>query len=98
MKIALPANGALRSGQFGRAQFSSGESPSLSVPRSALVVRGQLEGVYAVDANDVARLRLIKTGKSIGDRVEVLSGLSEGDRFVAEVTPEVADGVRIAAL
>jgi multidrug efflux pump subunit AcrA (membrane-fusion protein) len=98
VKIALPANGALRSGQFGRAQFSSGESPSLSVPRSALVVRGQLEGVYAVDANDVARLRLIKTGKSIGDRVEVLSGLIEGDRFVAEVTPEVADGTRIGAL
>lgn len=97
VKIALPPNDALRSGQFGRARFASGETASLSVPRSALVTRGQLEGVYALDANDVAHLRLVKTGKTLADRVEVLSGLNEGDRFVAEVTPEVADGVRVTA-
>lgn len=97
VKIALPPNGALRSGQFGRARFTSGESASLTVPQSAVVVRGQLEGVFAVDDGGVARLRLIKTGKPAGGRVEVLSGLNDGDRYVAEVTPDVADGVRIAA-
>jgi RND family efflux transporter MFP subunit len=97
VKIDLPPNDALRSGQFGRARFASGESSSLVVPRTALVVRGQLEGVYAIDDEGVVRLRLIKTGKSLGDTVEVLSGLSEGDRYVAEVTPDVVDGVRVAA-
>ena len=97
VKIALPQNDALRSGQFGRAQFVAGESASLSIPRTALVARGQLEGVFAVGPDDVARLRLIKTGKTFGDRIEVLAGLSEGDRYVAKVTPEVVDGVRIVA-
>ena len=97
VKISLPADDRLRSGQFGRARFPSGESAGLSVPRAALVSRGQLEGVYALDSDNIARLRLIKTGKNLGDMIEVLSGLREGDRYVAEVTPEVVDGVRIEA-
>ena len=97
VKISLPADDRLRSGQCGRARFPSGESAGLSVPRAALVSRGQLEGVYALDSDNIARLRLIKTGKNLGDMIEVLSGLREGDRYVAEVTPEVVDGVRIEA-
>ena len=98
VKIALPPNELLRSGQFGRARFSSGETTSIAVPRSAIVVRGQLEGVFAVDTDGTAHLRLIKTGDAVGDgAVEVLSGLNAGDRYVAEVTPEMADGVRVTA-
>lgn len=97
VKIALPANDRLRSGQFGRARFPSAEAAGFSVPRTALVSRGQLEGVYALTAENIATLRLVKTGRSFGDAVEILSGLREGDRYVAEVTPEVVDGVRIEA-
>ena len=97
VKISLAANDRLRSGQFGRARFPSGDSAGLTVPRTALVLRGQLEGVFALDSDNIASLRLIKTGKVVGDTIEVLSGLREGDRYVVEVTPEVMDGVRIEA-
>ncbi|MCC6795936.1 MAG: efflux RND transporter periplasmic adaptor subunit [Candidatus Hydrogenedentes bacterium] len=97
VKIALPADDRLRSGQFGRARFPSADAAGLAVPRTAVVSRGQLEGVYALNTESIATLRLVKTGKIFGDTVEILSGLREGDRYVAEVTPEVVDGVRIDA-
>jgi RND family efflux transporter MFP subunit len=97
VKIALPANDRLRSGQFGRARFPSADAAGLAIPRAALVSRGQLEGVYALNTENIATLRLVKTGKAFGETVEILSGLREGDRYVAEVTPEVVDGVRIDA-
>ena len=85
----------LRSGLFGKARFLSGERTILSIPVKAILLRGQLQGVYVVDATNIARLRLIQTGKSYGDRVEVLSGLREGERILVEGLERVQDGSRI---
>jgi multidrug efflux pump subunit AcrA (membrane-fusion protein) len=59
------------------------------------VIHGQLEGVYVVEG-DVARLRWIRTGRDHGDRVEVLSGLSAGERVVVTNADRLKDGDRIA--
>jgi multidrug efflux pump subunit AcrA (membrane-fusion protein) len=40
-------------------------------------------------------MRLIQTGKTYGDRVEVLSGLSEGDQVILEPLPAVKDGAAV---
>lgn len=84
----------IRSGLFGRVFFQSGERQALLIPESALVRRGQLEGVYVVH-NGAAMLRLIKTGKRYGRNVEVLSGLTPGDRIVTAPGPGIGDGVKI---
>ncbi len=83
------------SGLFGKARFFSGERTILTLPANAVLPRGQLQGVYVVDATNIARLRLIQTGKSYGDRVEVLSGLREGERVLVEGLERVQDGSRI---
>jgi multidrug efflux pump subunit AcrA (membrane-fusion protein) len=66
----------------------------LIIPESALARRGQLEGVYIVE-NDIALLRLIKTGKRYNSSVEVLSGLTPGTRIVTAPNSEISDGVKI---
>jgi RND family efflux transporter MFP subunit len=96
-KIELPRDAALRSGLFGRAWFRRGERRVIAVPKASIVERGQLRGVYVVDTEQVARWRLITLGDAIGDRVEVLSGLSEGERYVAEPGSRELDGKKIAA-
>ena len=83
IKIELPADARLRSGLFGRAQFSRGEQQALLIPRSAVVERGQLQGVFVLDQNKVASLRFITVGRFSGSEIEVLSGLESGERFVA---------------
>jgi membrane fusion protein, multidrug efflux system len=89
VKIDLPTDTRLRSGLFGRAQFSRGERQALLIPRSAVVERGQLQGIYVLDQNKVASLRYITLGKPSGAEVEVLAGLQDGERLVA--TPGALD-------
>jgi RND family efflux transporter MFP subunit len=83
VKIGLPPDTRLRSGLFGRAQFSRGEQQALLIPRSAVVERGQLQGVFVLDQNKVANLRYLSLGKSSGSEIQVLSGLQSGEWLVA---------------
>jgi len=84
VKIDLPTDTRLRSGLFGRAQFSRGERPALLIPRSAVVERGQLQGIYVLDQNQIASLRYITVGRPSGTDIEVLAGLQDGERLVAK--------------
>ncbi|MGC2195710.1 MAG: efflux RND transporter periplasmic adaptor subunit [Terriglobales bacterium] len=84
VKIELPTDTRLRSGLFGRAQFSRGERQALLIPRSAVVERGQLQEVFVLDQNKVASLRYVTLGKSSGSEIEVLTGLQGGEWLVAK--------------
>ncbi|HUI41132.1 MAG TPA: efflux RND transporter periplasmic adaptor subunit [Terriglobia bacterium] len=97
VKVALPAACACRSGEYGTAAFATGELKALAVPRSAVIERGQLEGVYVVDSRSLAEYRLVKTGKILGDRVEILSGLSDGEQIATSQPDRLSDGVRVEA-
>jgi RND family efflux transporter MFP subunit len=96
VKIELHADARLRSGLFGRARFSRGESSTLLIPQAAMVERGQLQGVYVVDANGRAGLRYVTLGKTAGQQVEVLSGLQEGEKIVAAPGDRELGGKQIA--
>jgi multidrug efflux pump subunit AcrA (membrane-fusion protein) len=85
----------LRSGLFGKARFNTGTKQVLTVPVHSVLERGQLTFVYVVDPAKIAHMRLIQTGKRYGDRVEILSGLSEGDQVVLEPLPAVKDGAAV---
>jgi RND family efflux transporter MFP subunit len=95
VKIDLPSDTHLRSGLFGRARFSRGERQALMIPRSAVVDRGQLQGIYVLDQNKVASLRYITLGKPSGAEVEVLAGLQNGERLVARPGAVNLNGKRI---
>ncbi len=94
-RIELPKDAAIRSGLFGRAWFARGEKKAIALPAAAVVHRGQLHGVYAVDAEGIARLRMVTLGKSIGERMEILSGLGEGERVVMDAANRELDGKRV---
>jgi len=95
VRIDLPARVDLRSGAFGRAAFPAGRRQAVQVAREAVVERGQLQGVYVVGQDSLARFRLIRTGAVRGGGVEVLSGLSSGDRVILKGVERVTDGARI---
>ena len=98
VRIDLPARPSLRSGSFGRARFSYGQKQAITIPQRAITERGQLVSVFVVDQSAIARLRLIKTGKAYGDRIEVLTGLSDGERIVVDRVEAVRDGSRIESI
>ena len=95
VKIDLPPQANLRSGLFGRARFGGAPRDALVVPSGAVVRAGQVESVMTVE-NGVARRRLVTTGSRQGDRVEILTGLAEGERVIHPVPREVSDGTPVA--
>jgi len=97
VKIELPTDTRLRSGLFGRAQFSRGERQALLIPRTAVVERGQLQGVFVLDQNKVAGLRYITLGAPFGSAIEVLAGLQDGERLVAKPGAVDLSGKRVEA-
>lgn len=94
VKIDLGGSG-LRSGMFGRAQFTSASRPGLLVPKGAVVERGALTSLWVVERERIARLRLVKLGAVQGGDVEVLSGLSAGETVVVGGVARVTDGARV---
>lgn len=97
IKVELPADSRLRSGLFGRAQFTRGEHRTLLVPQTALVERGQMQGVFLLDQNKIAALRYVTLGRSTQSQVEVLAGLQDGDWLVARPGTLELDGKRVEA-
>lgn len=89
-----PGDRVLRSGAFGRAIFTAGTRQVLVVPASALVRRGQLEGVYVV-ADNIAVFRIVRTGRVYEQGTEILSGLAPGTRILTAPSTEVSDGTRV---
>ncbi|HWN95307.1 MAG TPA: efflux RND transporter periplasmic adaptor subunit [Methylomirabilota bacterium] len=91
VKLDLPDHAGLRAGQFARVTVPVGESKALRAPVSAVTQRGQMELVFVV-ADQRAQLRLVKTGKRIGDEVELVSGVSAGEQVVVEGASQLRDG------
>lgn len=94
VKIDLPAIAELRSGLFGRASFGVGARKVLTIPSAGVMERGQLQSVYVAE-NNIARMRLVTLGATVRDKVEVLSGLTQGERLIVPVPATLTDGAPV---
>jgi membrane fusion protein, copper/silver efflux system len=75
-------SGTLRPGLYGNAAFEATAQPAITVPRDAVVDTGLQHHVF-VATNDRFEPRAVTLGVQLADRVEIRSGLSEGERVVA---------------
>ncbi|HET7535414.1 MAG TPA: efflux RND transporter periplasmic adaptor subunit [Candidatus Didemnitutus sp.] len=93
-KVTLPA-GAARSGQFGRLLVPAGTSPALLVPVAAVASFGQIDRVFVVEQGR-AVLRIVKVGRTAGDRVEILAGLQANETVIVAPPAALRDGSPVA--
>lgn len=94
VKAALPDDPRLASGLFVRAAYAGEMAETLLLPAAAVVIRGQLTGVYVVE-DGILRWRLIKTGRAVDTRVEVLAGLASGEKVVVSGVDQAVNGARV---
>lgn len=80
---------------FARVTIPVGEGGMLLIPQSAQVLQGQLTGYFLVDSADIARFRLMRTGREFKDQIEVISGLKPGTRYVVSPPSELKDGMKV---
>jgi RND family efflux transporter MFP subunit len=84
-RIELPKNvEGLAPGMFVKVGLVVGEADRLLVPRSVVVERSEMRGVYVVAPDGRVVLRQVRLGHARGDRVEVLAGLVAGERIALD--------------
>jgi membrane fusion protein, multidrug efflux system len=87
LRIALPpAHPGVAPGMFARVWLPAAQADAgrLVVPAAAIVRRAEVTAVYVVGAKGAPVLRQVRLGRATGDTVEVLSGLSAGDRVALD--------------
>lgn len=85
LRVRLSAGnpkGALKPGLYGTVGFESVGTSVITVSRDAVVDTGQRQHVFVADG-DMFTPRTVTLGMQLADRVEVRSGLTEGERIVA---------------
>jgi RND family efflux transporter MFP subunit len=87
VKVTGPCPAGIYTGMFGRILIPLQEEQVLVIPRRAVRNVGQLELVDVMENGQVNR-RVIRTGRSIEDNVEVLSGLSEDEEVFVPSSAE----------
>jgi len=73
------------------------EKPSLTLPASAIVERDGKKIVYRVTDNK-ANSVIVTVGRTMGARIEILSGLTSGEKVIDKVDGAVDDGVKVKVL
>ena len=91
--------GMLLPGMFSGIYISVYEKKdTIKVPSEALYDLdndGELESVYVVDEENMARVRKVSIGYITTDYTEILSGLKEDEQVVTEAMAELKDGSKV---
>lgn len=82
VKVSLPPQASLVSGQFGTLAVPVGTYQAIVIPARAIHHIGQLQLVGVLDDKGVPRRRFVTLGRSHDDVVEVLSGLKQAELVV----------------
>jgi RND family efflux transporter MFP subunit len=91
IKIDIPTDAKLRSGQFARVSLAADAARTITVPPEALLTFGQIESVFVV-ADGRARLRLVRSGAMEEKGAEILTGLKAGETVVVKGNRQLVDG------
>lgn len=99
-KIALDkTEEPILSGMFVTVQFPvefKDQSEIVLIPLDAIVEKGQLKGIYTVSESNTALLRWLRLGKTFGNQVEVLSGLSSDETYIVSADGKLYNGAKIS--
>lgn len=99
VKVSLnKTDASILSGMFVTVQFpieKQAKTNIVLIPKDALVTKGQLSGVYTVSESNTALLRWLRLGKTFGNQIEVLSGLSSNESYIISADGKLYNGVKV---
>ena len=97
VEIQVPnPDGKLMPGTYAQVDLNlPRKDPPLLIPSDTLVVRPSGTLVALVDAHNTVHFQNITVGRDLGERIEVLSGLKEGQRVIVNPNDSVQEGVKV---
>jgi len=94
ININNPIN--IYSGMFVSVDFlGSSDANTITIPKSALIHKGQLSGVYTVSLQHTAILRWLRLGKTYGNAIEILSGLNKNENIITSANGKLYNGANV---
>ncbi|RRQ50833.1 efflux RND transporter periplasmic adaptor subunit [Maribacter algicola] len=86
------------SGMYATVQFPVAKktnNAAIMIPTDVLVTNGSLTGVYTVSESNTALLRWLRLGRTFGDQVEVLSGLTQDEKYIVSAEGKLYNGATL---
>lgn len=98
IEVSNNAKNNLRAGMYGTATFAfPKQAPSTLIPRSSFVGSVSSNEVFVLNkTNNTATVRTVVAGRIIGNDVEILSGLKEGETVITSGQINLAEGTPVA--
>lgn len=105
VKIDLPASPLLRPGMFLQAGITVEQSQGLTVPAKAVLPQDNGKAiVYVLEGENIARAQPVEIGATMGGgdlstaKIEIKSGLKQGDRVIVAGAGYLKDGDKVQAV
>jgi RND family efflux transporter MFP subunit len=96
IEIANNSSNDLKAGMYGTAEFASNQQKQslMIVPRNAFIGSVSSNQIFVIE-NGTAKLKTVTAGRILGDKVEILSGLSEGETVIITGQINLTDGTKV---
>lgn len=102
MKLAIDTKGieSIRAGMFVNvfipAKVKLDNPGTVMLQKSSIAYRDQLTGIYVINNQNEVHLRWVRLGKTVGDQVEVLSGVKPGEQIVLKADAKLYNGTKVS--
>jgi hypothetical protein len=85
----------IKSGMFAEVGLTSTSDSLIMVPKTAIIERGQLTGLYTITSNSEVILRWVRLGLTSAKQVEILSGLAQGEQYISSFEAPLREGQKV---
>jgi len=97
IEVSNPEPNTIRAGMYATASFKfPTQEAQIAVPRSAFVGGVSSNQLFVLENGDTARLKTVVAGRVVGEQVEVISGLNEGEVVITSGQINLVDGSKVA--
>jgi RND family efflux transporter MFP subunit len=87
----------IKAGMYGTAIFKfPKQAPALTIPRGSFVGSVSSNQVFVLENGNTAKIRKVVAGRILGENVEILEGLNEGETVITSGQINLVDGTAVA--
>jgi RND family efflux transporter MFP subunit len=89
----------IKAGMYGTAIFKfPTQAPTITIPRGAFVGSVSSNEIFVLEDGNKAKLRKVVAGRILGEKVEILDGLKEGETAITSGQINLTDGAVVAPI
>jgi len=98
IEVTNNAKNSLKAGMYGTAVFNFPEqAPSILIPRTSFVGSVSSNQIFVLE-NNTSKIRKVVAGRILGENVEILDGLKEGETVITSGQINLADGTAVSVV